>query len=168
MQIIGGGPRRIQLAFCGPSRSGKDEAATWLKLHTELTYKGSASQYLLPHAARALGQTEEYAWAHRHANKHEWIKIGDKLRETDPGALLVPAMQDGDMFVGPRTLGELELGRRKGLIDLFVWIDRHVPHDPTIKFGRESCDIVIENHYGVEELYAKLAPFARSYGLEVR
>lgn len=39
-----------------------------------------------------------------------------------------------------------------------------MPFDPTIKYGRELCDIVIENCGDLPGYHARLAAFARACG----
>lgn len=164
-----GGPRRPRIAICGPHNSGKDEAAAWLCERTALTYAGSASRYLLPYVARRLGVSEAEAWAIRHdpAGALEWKDEGDRQRAIDPGVLIRPALADGDLYVGPRAIVELEYGRAHGLIDTVVWISRHVPFDPTLTYGPEACDLVIENHWTLMVYHARLAAFARLCGLKM-
>jgi len=67
----------------------------------------------------------------------------------------------GDIAVGLRNADEVMTARPERLIDLFVWIDREVPHDPIQTFGAELCDVIVSNHGSLDECFLKLMTLAR-------
>jgi hypothetical protein len=158
----------MKLAIVGPGRSGKDECALWLDSHTPLRYSGfSTSRAILPHAARRLGISEAEAWATRHERRAVWRVIGDELRRDDPAFLAREALRHGDICVGIRARCEMEAAQREGLVDLTIWVDRDVPVDDTLEFSRDVADIILPNHWGIEDLHGRLRRLAISWGLPV-
>ena len=67
--------------------------------------------------------------------------------------------------MGIRDRGEMEAVLREGLVSHAIWIDRDVPADPTLTYGKDLCDIVVENHGTIEELYAILKAVASVLGV---
>lgn len=149
-------PKLPRICFCGPGRSGKDEAALYLAAHTPLRYAGSTSVFLTPYVATVLGLSNEEAFARRHEDRKFWYELGNKLRKEDPGVLARPALAAGEILAGFRDPCEIQWLRRKGVISLFVWIDRVVEPDPTQKYGPEECDVVISNRGSLAEFQERL------------
>lgn len=156
----------MKIAICGHGRAGKDIAAWWFNDHTFLCYSGfSTSVAITPHAAKHLGISEEEAFARRHEDRMLWFELGNKLREHDPAFLARQTFQHGDIAVGIRDRSEMEAVLREGLVRHAIWIDRDVPVDPTLNYGKELCDIVVENHGTLEEFYAMLRAVAGVLGV---
>jgi hypothetical protein len=155
----------MKLAIVGPSRCGKDVAARWFAEHTPLRYSKSTSQVIAPHAAARLGLSAEEAFARRHEDRDLWFKLGCELRRDDPAYLAREVLRDGDLVVGVRDRAEMEATIREGLVDLVIWIDRDVPVDPTLTYGRELADVVIENRWSLADLHRRLDRLASTWGL---
>lgn len=157
--------RSPKVAFCGPSRSGKDEAARWLSTHTPLRFSRTTSEAIAPHVARRLGLAVEVAFARRHQDRYLWFEVGNELRAVDPAFLVRETLRDGDICVGLRQAEEVTAARDEDLIDLFVWVDRDVPDDPTMTFGPELCDVVVPNRGSLAAYHSRLAALAAFAGL---
>lgn len=156
----------MRLALCGHGRAGKDAAAEWFGEHTTIRYSGfSTSRAITPYAARKLGISEEEAFARRHEDRELWFRLGNQLRMEDPAFLARQTFEHGDIAVGIRDRGEMEAVLREGLVDLAVWIEREVSVDPTLTYGRELCDIIIDNDGTLEEFHSRLRALAKAMGV---
>jgi hypothetical protein len=155
----------MKLAICGPGRAGKDECGRWFAEHTPLRYSKSTSQVIAPFAAAHLGLSVEEAFRRRHEDRDLWFKLGCELRRDDPAYLAREVLRDGDLVVGVRDRAEMEATIREGLVSLVIWIDRDVPVDPTLTYGRELADMVIENRWSLADLRRRLDRIARALGL---
>jgi len=154
-------PHLPTIAICGPGRSGKDEAARWLAANTPLRLGPTTSQVIAPHVAARLGLDVASVFEKRHENRQLWFEIGNCLRETDPAFLVRECLAKGDIAVGLRNADEVMAARAERLVDLFVWIDREVPPDPTQTFGAELCDVIVSNRGSLDEFFLKLMTLAR-------
>lgn len=156
----------MRLAISGRGRSGKDEAAKWFNDNTSIRYSGfSTSMAITPHAAKHLGISEEEAFARRHEDRMLWFNLGNKLREHDQAFLARQTFEHGDIAVGIRDRDEMQAVLNEGLVDVAIWIDRDVPVDPTLTYGKELCSIVVENHGTLEEFHAVLRAVAKYLGV---
>jgi len=153
------------IALCGPGRSGKDECAQWLAANTPLRFGRSTSQVIAPHVAERLGVSVPEAFARRHEDRQLWFSVGNELRLHDPTFLVRECLRDGEIVVGMRNRDEVIAARSRRLIDLFVWITRDVPRDPTQAYGPELCDIEVENRGTLAELFDRLEALTRFAGL---
>lgn len=155
-----------RLAFCGPSRCGKDEAGNWLHANTPLRFAGSTSHYLLPYVVERLGLSREEAWERRHEMKDTWRAIGDEVRKNDPAKLAREALADADVLGGTRAGIEMRAVNETKLVDLAIWVDRPgVPFDTTMGFGPELCDIVIQNHWDIPTYFLRIRNLCRCIGI---
>jgi hypothetical protein len=150
-----------KLAICGPGRSGKDPAACWLATHTRLRLGRSTSQVIAPFVASRLGISIEEAFNRRHMDRVYWFNLGNQLRASDPAALVREAIRDADIVQGLRNYDAVIASRNERLVDFFLWIERAVPPDPTMTFGPEKCDVIVQNNGTLPELYEKLESLAR-------
>lgn len=139
--------------------------ADWLKAHSRCRYSFSTSAAIAPYVAGQIGITTAEAFARRHEDRELWRRVGDALRADDPAFLARKTLAGGDLSVGIRARVEIEAVQRERLVDLTLWVDRAVPPDPTLEFGPEMADVVIQNHWGLSELYARLAKFANALGI---
>jgi hypothetical protein len=152
-----------KLAICGPGRSGKDTAASWLAAHTRLRLGKSTSQVIAPFVASRLGIPIEDAFRRRHEDRGYWFNLGNELRARarDQTVLVREAIKGADIVQGLRNYDEVIASRNERLVDLFLWIERAVPPDPTMKFGPDQCDVVVRNNGTLGELFDKLEAIAR-------
>lgn len=159
----------LKVAIAGHGRHGKDTVADRLAATTRLRYWGSCSRVILPHAARRLGLPEAEAWRTRHECREVWRALGDELRAHDPGFLARTVLKRGDVVCGVRSRPEMEAVLREGMVDVAVWVDRKgFPPDPTQEFGPELCHVVLQNHWGLAELHARVDALALSWGVLMR
>jgi hypothetical protein len=91
--------------------------------------------------------------------------VGNELRSPDPTYLVRECLKEGEIAVGLRNSDEVKAARAEGLIDLFVWVEREVPADPTQTFGPERCDVIVLNDGTPDEFFGRLAALARFAGL---
>jgi hypothetical protein len=155
----------LKIAIVGHGRAGKDEAAAYFHEHTRCRYALSTSEVIAPVAAARLGLPVAEAFARRHEDRATWRAIGDEMRANDPAALARETLRHGDICVGIRAIVEIEAVRREGLVGLIIWIDRDVPPDPTLEFGSEQADIVIENRWDLPAFHARLRRLANAMGV---
>lgn len=158
-----------KLLIVGQGRAGKDTACEYLAEITTLTNAGTTSKYLCKHVAAKLGLSEEDAFARRHESDEMrmlWYHTGNEVRNQGPTTLIREALQYGDITGGVRDYEEIVAARREGIADLIVWIDNNrVKKDPTVMFTSREADLVIENHWTIDEFYQRLERFARFAGL---
>lgn len=155
--------RRPKILVVGPGRCGKDESCAIIERLTGLKNAGTFSKHLTPFVAAALGVSEAEAYANRHRDRETWFRIGEEMRQGDPTRLCRLAFKAGDVSGGVRGREEIEAIRAQGLTDLIVWVNRDVPHDPTLMFGEEMADVQIDNHGTLADLelrWARLLRFA--------
>lgn len=156
------------IGIMGVGRSGKDTAAEWLVEHTNLKYRGSTSIIISEEIARRENITFEEAHSQRHERREYWRMVGDEMRIHDSAALAREVLKDSNLIVGIRSYLEMEKIKQERLCDIIIWISRlDVAVDPTIEFGSEMCDIVIENHWGFEEYYERLNNLSKILGLKI-
>jgi len=153
------------LGIMGPSRSGKDEAASFFVQHFSLRYSGSTSIVISREVAKREGISFREAHDQRHERKQYWYDLGNEMRRDDPAYVAREAMKDSDILVGLRDGEELETIRKENLCELIIWIDRIVPFDPTLKFDSSYCDIVIQNHWTLEDYHRRLMRVGLAMGL---
>jgi hypothetical protein len=157
--------RLHRLAICGPGRCGKDTAARWLASHTPLRLARTTSEIIAPHVADRLGLTVEEAFTRRHENRPLWFGVGNELRSPAPTYLVRECLKEGEIVVGLRNSDEVKAARAEGLVDLFVWIERQVPVDPTQTFRAERCDVTVLKDGTLEDLFRRLEALTRFAGL---
>ena len=90
-----------------------------------------------------------------------------RLRKNDWARLVRETLQDGEICVGIRDPEELDAAQAEGLLDLTIWLERNVPPDPTMKFGRGCGDVIVQNDGTLDDFYERLAALARFAGLLV-
>ncbi|WP_406698551.1 DUF4406 domain-containing protein [Singulisphaera sp. Ch08] len=145
----------MRIAISGPGRSGKDVAADFLTRYG-FRYSGSTSHVITREIARREEITFEAAHEQRHDRRMKWYAVGNDLRKHDPAHLVREVLKTDDLVVGVRDWIEMKTARDEGLVDLVLWIDRDVPRDPTLTYGKELADIVIPNHWGLKEFHKRL------------
>src|SRR5690349_7086886 len=143
--------------FVGHGRAGKDTACEYLAKLTTLRNAGTTSKYLCEYVAQKLGLPVDVAYARRHESDEMrtiWYNAGNELRQNGPTTLIRKALEHGEITGGVRDLAEIVAAREEGIIDIIVWVvNNRVKADPTVKFTERECDLVIPNHWGLEELY---------------
>ncbi len=155
-----------RILLVGHGRAGKDTGLEYLSALTGMQNAGSTSLYLTKYVAQRLGLDEREAYRTRHEMRDEWYRIGNELRTNDPGILLREALNRGPLTAGIRDLQEVVFARVNRVVDLIVWIENNrVPVDPTIKFGPEYADIVVQNNGSVEDYHERLKRLAIFAGL---
>ncbi len=160
-------PKRILIV--GPGRAGKDTACEYLAKITELRFAGTTSLYLAKYVAARLGVSEQEAYRTRHQNRNFWHRVGNEVRKQDPGLLIRESLKHAEIVGGVRALAEIVACRDEHLVDLIVWIDNdRVPRGSTLTFGERECDVIVPNHWGLEDFHGRLLRLARFAGLPMR
>ena len=162
----------MRVAISGAGRAGKDEAASYLATITPLRYVAGTSywaRHLVFARMKSLGYDYPDActcWGDRHNHRVLWAKIIGEYNAADPVQLYRDCLADQDMLTGVRWRHEQQACRAAGLVDLWVWISRPgIPHDPTMEYGPEECDVVLENNGTLKDFHATLQRFAYERGL---
>jgi hypothetical protein len=163
----------MKIALSGPGRCGKGTAAECLAKTTGLRYVGGTSWFArsivfaaMPWWKRLWYWTPERAWRHRHKSRRFWaLKIAE-YNGDDPTRLYRDCLAEQDILEGVRWRHEQAACRAANLVDLWVWIDRPgIPPDPTMEYGPEACDLVIDNSGTLAEFHHNLRSFAARHGL---
>jgi hypothetical protein len=158
-----------RVIFCGHGRAGKDTACEMLATVTTLRNAGTTSKYLAAYVADKLGVPIEVAYASRHESRELWYRLGNELREKGASTLVRMALEHGEITGGIRDLAEIRAVRSEGLVDLIVWVDNcRVEHDPTVKFDEQDCDLILPNHWSLNDLRTRIERLARFAGLPMR
>ncbi len=153
-----------RILIVGHGRAGKDVALDYLASITGLRNAGTTSLYLAKYVAKELGVSTEEAYATRHADRDIWYRVGRQIRENNPGILLREALANGEMTGGLRDAEECVVAR--DIVDLIVWIENdRVAADPTVMFGPEVADVIVENHGTMDEYRLRLRRLAMFAGL---
>ncbi len=157
----------MKLAICGSGGCGKDTVCDWLAKHTNLRYTGSTSWYAASDVfdhMQTLGI--EYpsiveCYNDRGQHRQIWADVINQINNVDRTKLYKLCLEEEDILNGIRNRDQLVACKADNLVDLIVWIDRSVKHDPTMGYGSELCDIVIPNKHGVPDLIARLSRLVR-------
>jgi hypothetical protein len=162
----------MKIGISGAGRSGKDTAAEYLASITELRYVAGTSywaRHLVFARTKELGchyPDADAAWHDRHNHRQFWADVIGAYNRLDPVQLYRDCLADQDMLTGVRWRHEQAACRAADLVDLWVWIDRPgIPPDPTMDYGPEACDLVIDNSGTLEQFHANLRAFAARFGL---
>ena len=154
------------IMLVGYGRAGKDIGGEYLEKITGLKFAGTTSKYLTKYVAETLKISEEEAYKDRHENRMYWFNLGNKLRVDDPGFLIKQALLVGPITGGVRDIAEVVHARQTGLIDLIIWVEnKRVDVDPTVTFGPQDCDYIVQNNGTIEEYQFKLKRLAKFAGL---
>jgi hypothetical protein len=160
-----------KLAVVGYGWAGKDCFSDYVVARYGYRYNGSTSIHLLPYrVAQVLDctvdeaqqrpdydQVAEKLYETRHADRDAWYELGNRLRHTDPGVLVRPALQNADLLTGVRDACEVEHAREQKLVSAVIWIDNpRKPIDPTVKFDRSIADLIILNDTTYETYYRRI------------
>lgn len=151
----------MKILFCGYSRAGKDEAASYLAKITGLRYAGSFSWAALPYVAARMGLHPQVCWETRHQHRVTWYNYCNDLRVADPTILARMVLASGDITAGLRDRVELEAVKAAKLFDHIIWIDRDRNLvDPTVTFEARDCPEYFCNFGTLAEFHQKLAQWA--------
>ena len=160
----------MRLAIVGPGQSGKTTAARWLSEHTPLRYvestSAAAAKVVCSHPSmRDRYDSLEACYADRRNHRQQWRDIILEHNQPDGLRLYREMAEQNDILDGIRDARELQACRDAGLVDAAVWIQRDVPADPSLGFGPEAADYVIDNNSTFEELYRQLRELADRLGI---
>lgn len=170
----------MKLCIVGQGRAGKDTAAHYLAEHTNLRYTHGISRQAAPYVFRTLlAQGFRYAtldecFDDRANHREAWADAIDQMQALDPAIITRELFKEQDIVTGVRRVREFQQVRDEGLADAVIWIDRTIGddgrpiYDPTQGFGPNDCDLVILNHWGLDEYKQKLHSLARMIGLRER
>lgn len=161
--------RGFRIAIAGYGRHGKDEAGQILGRISSLRYGGSTSWAALPFVARELGIAPQVAWETRYQYREFWKSYCNFLRRNDSCFLTRLVLENADIVCGFRGRPELDALRSSKLVDRIVWIDAsrriNSEPDPTVDFGPEDCDEILDNNGTLEQLQKTVWDFAVRVGV---
>lgn len=159
----------LKIAICGHGRAGKDLSGEILRDLTTMRYVAGTSWFAAGLVYEAWGwnlyPSIRGCWEDRHSHRQKWAELIGEYNREDPVALYRRCMEDQDMLTGIRWRHEFEAVKAANLVDLWIWIERDVPPDPTMEFTKEECDITIENNGNPYELARKLRSLAKTWGV---
>lgn len=154
----------MRIMLVGHGRCGKDTSGEYLASVTGLRFAGTTSKYLAKYVARQLGRDEADVYQTRHADRDTWHRIGKQVRASNPGVLIRESLADGQIIGGVRDHEEIVYA--KSVVDLIIWVDNNrVPIDQTVEFTSRECDVVIQNHWSLDELHHRLDRLAKSLNI---
>jgi hypothetical protein len=160
---------RKRIMVAGHASVGKDTACQYLAKVTELRFAGTTSLFLAKYVAARLGVTEEEAYRSRHRDRNLWHRVGREVRREDPALLVRESLAQAELTGGVRDAEELAACRTEGLVDLILWVaNDRVGRDSTLGFTERDCDVVVPNHWTLEEFQGRLLRLARFAGLPMR
>lgn len=161
--------RRLRIAISGHGRSGKDTAAELLARYSSLRYVAGTSKFaadvVFERWGKAFYLDAEACWQDRHNHRMKWTEIMGEFNRNDPVAVYRRCLEHQDILTGVRWKDEQAAVRASGLVDLWIWIERDVPRDPTQQYGADACDIVILNNGSILDLGDKLIALAKTWGV---
>lgn len=158
----------MKLLFVGYGRCGKDTAGEYLDQVSSLRFAGTTSKYLTKYVAAEMGVSEEFAYLHRHENRDTWKRIGDEIRDGDPGKLIREALEHGEITGGVRDIAEVQYAKDSGIVDAIIWIENtNKPVDPTVTFSPREADFVVQNNWGLPEFHRRLWRLAVILGIDL-
>lgn len=157
--------RRPRILIAGPGESGKDTAARWFGENTTLRYSHSTSWYLCKAYAASTDRRADVVYEDRRNRRQELYDFGCTLRADAPGHIIDMTLRDNEVICGVRETKEVVYAREKNIVDLVLWVksDR-AADDPTMEFGPDLCDVIVENNGTVDELAARLGSLSRLLG----
>lgn len=144
----------LKISICGHGGCGKDTAAEMLAEMTPMRYVMGTSKFAADIVWEKWGKLNPHygwknaseCWEARRDHRKKWAEIIREYNQADPVQLYRDCLAAQELLTGIRWRNEQQACRVAGIVDLWVWLDRDVPVDPTMDFGPEQCDIVIPNN----------------------
>lgn len=155
----------MRILIVGPGQCGKDTACQMLAEMTGLRFRGGTSVAIGQFIHSQTGEPFEKIWANRRHNRELWFNTGRSLCRRDPAFLVRTMLENADITNGCRAIEEIAVARMRGVVDHVLWVDRPGCNDPSLEFGPEFADGVINNRNGLSLLRANLIVIARSLRL---
>ena len=160
--------RLPRLVITGRGLAGKDLACQFLKRQTRLRYEQStsaaAAQVVYERYMRDRYPDAQTCWEDRRNRRIEWARAIDEYNGPTCCQLYADMLATHDIINGIRRIVELEACRRHLLIDLVIWLEREsAPPDASLDYGREACDIIIDNNGSKVDLYTRLLRLAKTW-----
>lgn len=160
----------MKLAIVGPGEAGKDVVGEMLRDMSNLRYVAGTSKFAAGIVFDKWGRDFGYSsvddcWVNRRFHRTTWAHHIGEYNRHDPVALYRHCLIDQDMLTGIRWDHERQAIVNAGLVDLWIWVKRDVPPDPTMEFGEGVCDISIDNNGTLFDLRRKLVALAKTWGI---
>jgi len=156
---------RPKLLIIGHARHGKDTVAEMLALNHGYTYKGSSQAAAEIFIYEALKEkygykTPEECFEDRIHHRREWYELICGYNKDDKTILASKILEENDIYVGMRDLGELNACKMNGLFDIVIGVyNNRVPEENRESFNInlwEQSDIIIANAGSLEDLEWKV------------
>ena len=159
----------LKIGISGHGGAGKDEAGKILAESTTLRYVAGTSKFAEAIVYERWGY-QFYpdvftCWQDRRSHRQKWAEIIGEFNRDDPVALYRRCLANQDMLTGIRYGHEFRACKAAGLVDLWIWIERDVPPDPTMEYTKDDCDFTIENNGDIASLTRKLLAIARAWNV---
>ena len=161
----------MRLLIIGMARWGKDSLAAIITEMEGLEAYSSSMLAVELFLFNKLAHKYDYkdyseCFADRVNHRAEWHDLIAEYNADDPSRLAKELLDRADIYVGMRSLRELQSCRDQKLFDSVIWVDasKRLPHE-----GEDSCeltladaDIIIDNN-GTEEDLRENAKVLISY-----
>lgn len=156
---------KIKLMILGYARHGKDTVAEILRDNLGLTFASSsfaaAEKVMVPFlAAKGITYaTLAECYADRVNHRQDWYEQISAFNTPDGARLAREIYKDNDIYVGMRSVAELEAVRKEGLYNYSIWVDRSKHAAPessaSCSVTQAMADYTLDNNGTLEQLEAK-------------
>ncbi|SRR6267142_5498068 len=152
----------LKLMILGYARHGKDTAAEILRDNLGLTFTSSsfaaAEKVMVPFFATKgiTYATLDECYADRVNHRGDWYEQIKAYNTPDGSRLAREIYKDNDIYVGMRSVAELEAVRKEGLYNYSIWVDRskHVAPESSASCSvtQAMANYTIDNNGTLEQL----------------
>lgn len=156
-----------KLIICGHARHGKDTVAGIVQKSFGFTFESSSHIAMRCFLRRQLAyyyglvySSDQECYLDRVNHREKWFDLIRLYNTPDKSKLAELIFRDNDIYVGIRSVEELDETRRNGVFDLAIWVDasNRVPPEPKTSntITEDDCDFSIANNFGFTELEQKV------------
>jgi hypothetical protein len=156
----------MKLLIVGYGRHGKDTVAELINLHTNMKFQSSslaAAEHVIYPKMREDYKSVEECFEDRGNRREEWYNLISEYNREDSSRLAKEILQHYDIYVGMRSIFELECSR--SLFDLIIWVDASERLPPesnaSCTITKNCADVIIDNNGTLEDLDRKVRRLSR-------
>jgi|SRR5882724_914610 len=156
---------KIKLMILGYARHGKDTVAEILRDNLKLTFASSsfaaAEKVMVPFlAAKGITYANlDECYADRVNHRQDWYEQIKAYNTPDGARLAREIYKDNDIYVGMRSVAELDAVHKEGLYNYSIWVDRskHVAPESSASCSvtPAMADYTLDNNGTLEQLKVK-------------
>ena len=142
------------LMICGHGQHGKDTLAELLSDIAGFKYASSSlicSRYVYNLMRDVYGyKSPNECFLDRRNHRADWYDAITRINTPDPTSLAKQVLLESNIYVGMRSLRELNACKHENLFDHYIWVDASERMPPegsdSIEIGSIDCDIIIDNN----------------------